>query len=259
MNAPGHRSETELRRIIRLNRWVLWLSKHWLAIALVILGLYVGLALAAPALMAVGAEGPANVLYAFYSPMCHQFAFRSWFLFGDQYAYPREAAGSANLTSFEAYATTDPHFDGLNLANWSSELQLKSRSFKGNEEMGFKTALCERDMAIYGAMFLAGLLYGRFRNRLRPAPIWLYLILGLGPVGLDGFSQLLSYAPFEFWPVRETLPAYRLVTGALFGTMNIWLAFPYLQMSMHETMETVELKLAQAYARLDMLRPDRAV
>lgn|SRR5690554_947729 len=258
MTASGQRSESELRRIIKLNRWVLWLSKHWLAIALVILGLYVGLALAAPVLMAVGAEGPANVLYAFYSPMCHQFAFRSWFLFGDQHAYPRQVAGSS-LTSFEAYAANDPHFHGLNLGHWTADLQLRSRSFKGNEDMGFKTALCERDMLIYGAMFLAGLLYGRVRNRLRPAPIWLYLILGLGPVGLDGFSQLLSYPPFEFWPVRETLPTYRALTGALFGVMNIWLAFPYLQMSMRETMETVEIKLAQAYARLETMRPDSAV
>jgi len=125
--------------------------------------------------------------------------------------------------------------------------------------MGYKTALCERDLLIYGAMLLAGLLYGLVRDRLRPAPIWLYLILGLGPIGLDGFSQLLSYPPFEFWPVRETLPTYRAVTGALFGVMNVWLAFPYLQISMRETMETVETKLAQAYARLDTLRPDRAV
>ena len=258
MTAPRPRSESELRRIIRLNRWVLWLSKHWLAIALVVLGLYVGLAVAAPVLMAAGAEGPANALYAFYGPLCHQFAFRSWFLFGDQVAYPRAAAGSS-LTSFETYAANDPHFQGVNLAHWSADLQLKSRSFKGNEEMGYKTALCERDLLIYGAMLLAGLLYGRVRDRLRPAPIWLYLILGLGPIGLDGFSQLLSYPPFEFWPVRETLPTYRAVTGALFGVMNVWLAFPYLQMSMHETMETVESKLAQAYARLDTLRPDRAV
>jgi len=252
------RSERELRRIIRMNRWVLWLSKHWLAIALTVLGLYVGLALLAPVLMAVGLDGPANVLYTFYSPMCHQFAFRSWFLFGDQIAYPRHVAGS-DLTSFEAYAATDPHFHGVDLTRWTADLQLKSRSFKGNETMGFKTALCERDMLIYGAMFLAGLLYGRVRNRLRPAPIWLYLILGLGPIGLDGFSQLLSYPPFEFWPVRETLPAYRALTGALFGVMNIWLAFPYLQTSMRETMATVENKLAQAYARLETMRPDSAI
>jgi len=59
--------------------------------------------------------------------------------------------------------------------------------------------------------------------------------------------------------VRETLPAYRALTGALFGVMNIWLAFPYLQTSMRETMATVENKLAQAYARLETMRPDSAI
>lgn len=258
MTSPHAYTEDQLRRAIRLNRAVLWLSRHWLNIALVILALYVGLALAAPVLMEVGAEGPANALYTLYSPLCHQFAFRSWFLFGHQHSYPRAVAGS-DQASFESFAASDPHFAEVNLTRWTADLQLKSRSFKGNEEMGYKTALCERDIMIYAAMLLGGLLYSRVRDRLRPAPIWLYIFLGLGPIGVDGFSQLLSYPPFEFWPVRETLPAYRALTGALFGAMNIWLAFPYLQMSMRETMETVEIKLAQAYARLGELRAGGAV
>lgn len=257
MTISQPQAEARVRRAIRLNRGVLWLSQHWLAIALTILALYVGLALAAPVLMELGAEGPADVIYTLYSPLCHQFAFRSWFLFGDQLAYPRAAAGS-DLVTFETYAARDPHFAGVDLARWSADLQLKARSFHGNEAMGFKTALCERDMLIYAAMLVAGLLYGLVRDRLRPAPIWLYLFLGLGPIGLDGFSQLLSYPPFGFWPVRETLPGYRALTGALFGAMNIWLAFPYLQMSMVETKETVEAKLAQAHARLRELRADAA-
>ncbi len=68
-------------------------------------------------------------------------------------------------------------------------------------------------------------------------------------MGLDGFSQMFSYAPFEFWPVRETLPGYRLLTGALFGLMNVWLAFPYLESSMRETIEAVGEKLALAERR----------
>jgi len=105
--------------------------------------------------MEVGAEGPANVLYTLYSPLCHQFAFRSWFLFGQQYSYPRAVAGS-DQASFESFAASDPHFADVNLTRWTADLQLKSRSFKGNEEMGYKTALCERDMMIYAAMLLGG-------------------------------------------------------------------------------------------------------
>ncbi|HEX3054089.1 MAG TPA: hypothetical protein VHP83_25770, partial [Aggregatilineaceae bacterium] len=77
-------TEAQLQRTLRASRRVLWLSQHWLAIALMILFLYVGLALTAPVLMEIGATGPGNALYTIYSPMCHQFAFRSMFFFGDQ-------------------------------------------------------------------------------------------------------------------------------------------------------------------------------
>ncbi|HML21056.1 MAG TPA: DUF2085 domain-containing protein [Aggregatilinea sp.] len=253
MKNPPVRSEAELNRLVRINRWVLRLSRHWLVIALLFLFLYIGLSLTAPVLMKAGAEGPANLIYTIYSPLCHQFAFRSWFFFGDQLTYPREVAGS-DLTPFEVYAARDPHFAGLDLYQWTADLQLQSRSFKGNEEMGYKTALCERDVAIYGMMALAGVAFIFVRKRLRPAPVWLYVLLGLGPIGLDGFSQLLSYPPFELWPVRETLPIYRLLTGMMFGLMNIWLAFPYLEMSMRDTADAVEAKLAQAEQRLSELR-----
>jgi uncharacterized membrane protein len=248
-NTPTQRSAAEIRGIIRLNRWVLRLSRSWLIVVLVFLVVYVGLSLVAPVLMKAGYEGAADVIYTIYSPMCHQFAFRSWFLFGDQLVYPREAAGSS-LASFEEYASSDPHFEGLDLYQWSSTLQLRARSFHGNQRMGYKTALCQRDVAIYTAMLLAGLCFIPLRRRLRPVPIWLYLFLGLVPIGLDGFSQLMSYPPLEFWPVRETLPGYRVLTGALFGIMNVWLAFPYLEMSMRETMEAIEAKLVVAEQRL---------
>ncbi len=36
---------------------------------------------------------PANVIYAIYKPLCHQFGFRSFFLFGEQPYYPLKEAG----------------------------------------------------------------------------------------------------------------------------------------------------------------------
>ena len=38
-------------------------------------------------------NGAANVVYKMYSPLCHQWAFRSFFLFGEQAYYPHAAAG----------------------------------------------------------------------------------------------------------------------------------------------------------------------
>jgi uncharacterized membrane protein len=245
----------ELQKTMRSSRRALFLSRHWIVFALAFLFLYTGLSLLAPVFMKAGMEGPANVLYKVYSPMCHQFAFRSWFFFGDQMAYPRAEADSS-LTSFEEaiQASGDDHFGAIDLYTWSADLQLRARAFRGNEQMGYKTALCERDVAIYGAMFLAGLLFIRVRHWLRPAPVWLYLILGLGPIGLDGVSQLFSYPPLELWPIRETLPGFRLLTGALFGIMNVWLAFPYIERSTRDGIDTLENRLAHAEERLAELQ-----
>ena len=248
MSSRRARPEQELQGSPRANIWVLRLSRNWLNIALVLLLIYTGLSLLPPVLMETGFEGAADVLYTVYSPLCHQFAFRSWFFFGHQHAYPREIAGS-ELESFEMHAARDPHFAGIDVGEWSADLQLASRSFRGNDEMGYKTALCERDVAIYAAMFLAGLAFGLVRRRLRHAPIWLYLVLGLAPIGIDGFSQLISYPPFGYWPLRESLPGFRVLTGALFGMMNVWLAFPYLEASMQETVQRIEARLAMARRR----------
>jgi uncharacterized membrane protein len=242
-------NEREIQKIINSNRTVLRWSGRWLPLALWFFGIYTGLALAAPVLMRMGAEGPANVLYKVYSPLCHQFAFRSWFMFGEQSAYPREVS-EANSGTFEEYASRDPYFRDIDLTQWTADLQLRSREFKGNKEMGYKTALCERDVAIYATMFLAGLAYTLVRGKLRPVPFWLYLLLGVGPIGLDGFSQMLSYPPFDLWPVRETLPAFRILTGAMFGLMNVWLAFPYLEMSMSESMRTARNRIEIGEERL---------
>jgi uncharacterized membrane protein len=249
MSSAGMYGEAQLRRTIRTNRRFLRLSRNWLKIALIFLFLYTGLSLTAPVLMKAGYDRAANVIYTIYAPMCHQFAFRSWFVFGDQVVYPREVAGS-DLKSFEAYVSQDPHFEGIDPYEWSADMQFAARSFKGNEEMGYKTALCERDVAIYGAMFLVGLLFAGVRRWLRPAPLWLYLILGLMPIGLDGFSQMFSYPPFGYWPTRETLPLFRVLTGALFGSMNVWLAFPYLEQSMRETVDVIEERIKTARQRL---------
>lgn len=241
------RDEVSRRRAIRAHRWVLALSRHWLKGVALFFGLYVGLPFVAPVLMQAGAVAPAQAIYTIYSPMCHQFAFRSWFLFGEQPAYPREAANVEWLDSYEAFADDDPFFDGApDIKTWSAELQILSRQFVGNPEMGYKVALCERDIAIYGALFLATLGFAFVRDRLRPVPLWLYLILGLGPIGIDGFSQLLSNPPISLWAVRESTPLFRTVTGALFGLMNAWLALPYLEEAMRDTRLQVEEKLRNA-------------
>lgn len=245
---------------LMLNIFVLRLARNWLRIIITILAVYVTLPFLAPTLMRLGVTGPAGVIYTLYSPFCHQFAFRSFFLYGDQQTYPRAIVGGEQ-TAFEAYAINSPafresfsYYSGIpandileaDLAPFSPALQFAARDFRGDEMMGYKTTLCERDITIYLALLTGALIFSRVRMRLRPIPLWLYVILGLMPIGIDGLSQMLGYPPFSLWPPRETLPAFRVITGALFGLASAWLAFPYMEISMLETRIEIEDKLRAA-------------
>jgi uncharacterized membrane protein len=234
---------------VRANRWALGLSRHWLRWVLLVIGIYVGLPFVAPTLMHFGLTGPGRALYTVYSPLCHQFAFRSFFLFGEQPAYPREAAHVPGLQPYEAFTTDINAAEGTatDLSQWTVDLELLSRDFVGNQRMGYKVALCERDISIYGTMFIAGLIFAipYVRRHLRPVPLWLYVLLGLMPIAIDGFSQLLGYPPFNLWAARETTPFFRVLTGAAFGFMNAWLAFPYLEETAHQAVVELERKFAR--------------
>jgi uncharacterized membrane protein len=245
---------------LRANLFLLSISRHWLRIVSIILAIYVSLPVVAPTLLKAGVTEPGRLLYTLYSPFCHQYAFRTLFLFGEQPAYPRYNSSGANgLMPFETYVQDLPEFAPdrvVSLLSVNAEIgdiyaftpgfQGAAREFLGNERMGYKMTLCARDMAIYGGLLVGALIFSRVRQRLRPVPLVIYVILGLAPIAIDGFSQLLGYPPFNLWPPRETTPIFRVITGALFGIMNAWLGFPYLEMSMRETAEDIETKLQRA-------------
>ncbi|MCA9985999.1 MAG: DUF2085 domain-containing protein [Anaerolineales bacterium] len=240
--------------VLGLDRFIYRVSKRWLLVFNIIVAIYVGLPLLAPVLMNAGATGPARAIYVAYSPFCHQMVTRSFFVGGDQYAYPRSLAGT-NLTSFEETVKDVPEFAGINMSddNWGQIFAI-ARTYLGNDEMGYKTALCQRDMAIYGFILLGGILYAILRRRfdIKPLPVWAFILIGMGPIGLDGFSQLfgymsLSFADGSFWAnlfgllgVRESPPLIRSLTGAWFGLTLVWLAYPHVNEGMKQT--TIELK-----------------
>jgi uncharacterized membrane protein len=191
-----------------------WLSRHWLAAFNGFVGVFLGLSFLAPVLMKIGATAPARWIYAVYSATCHQLGFRSFFLFGEQLFYPR--------AEFQAVTGIDPN------DIWAS------RAFIGNGLFGYKIALCERCVAIYGAILIAGLAFAFLRGRIKPLHWALWIALGIIPIGLDGGSQLLSYLPFFSFPARESTPLLRVITGVLFGLTSVWFAYPYMQESMDE-------------------------
>lgn len=229
-------------RISGADRVVFWVSKHYLALLNLAMLFYFGLPILAPVLMKAGATAPARVIYAVYKPLCHQFGFRSFFLFGEQAFYPLSEAGIRGAVTFEE-AT------GISgLENPTAYSRVEARNFVGNETMGYKMALCERDMAIYSAIFLFGLLYALSGRRVKSLHWLLWIVIGLGPVGLDGFSQLFSQMEWSWLthilPYRESTPLLRVLTGGLFGFATAWFAYPSIEASMSETRQFFIKKFA---------------
>lgn len=224
-------------QLSRTDRAGHWFSRHYLALLNLILFLYVGLPFLAPVLMNAGYPQAARPIYSLYGAVCHQLAFRSWFLFGDQPIYPRGAAGLEGYQSFQQATGIDEDDPSQLLA---------ARDFIGNEQVGYKVAFCQRDVAIYGGMLVFGLLFAATGRRIRPLHWALWILIGIAPIAIDGFSQLLSQFPgFSLWEYRESTPLLRTLTGALFGFTTAWFGFPLLEESMAETRVMVASKKAR--------------
>ena len=225
-----------------IDRLALGLSRHWLLIAVLALGLWVLLPWLAPALMAAGLERGARLIYTFYSFQCHQLPQRSYFLFGPRLMYPM-----ADINA--AWPYTD-HF--------------RLRQFIGTPEMGYKVAWSDRMVSLYTPLFIGGLLFAlasragtmRWRSRTerpwRPLPVRRWL-LALVPIFVDGFTHMISDAIHPIYGFRDSnawlaaltnnafAPTFyagdalgsfnwwmRLLTGLLAGFATVWLVYPHL-------------------------------
>ncbi len=224
------------------DRAMFWMSRHYLALVNAFMFLYFGLAVFAPVLMKAGATIPANVLYTIYKPLCHQFGFRSFFLFGEQAYYPLKEAGIPKVLTFDEITGFQ------DLRNPAAYARLQARQFTGNETVGYKMALCERDIAIYSGIFLFGLIFALTERRIKPLHWMVWVVLGMGPIGLDGFSQLFSQMDWGFLasilPYRESTPFLRVLTGVIFGVATAWFAYPYMEESFSETRQFFVKKFA---------------
>ncbi len=169
-----------------------WVARHWLAELNALVALFLAGGLLAPLLHAAGFRSAAETVYDFYLAACHEWAFRTFFLFGPRATYSRE--------QLEAMAV-DPF------------------RFAGSDTAGWKMALCERDLAIFLGLLVFGVLYGlRWRRAgLRPASYAAYAVL-IAPMALDGLTQLPGW--------RESTWEQRVSTGLLFGLASAWLLFP---------------------------------
>ena len=221
-----------VRKKNKMDRFSYWITKHYLAVINGFLIIFVGLPFLAPVLMKYGLEAPAMVIYRVYRTTCHQLAFRSFFLFGEQGFYPKESANIEGVITFDE-AT---HLGEEN----SSEDLLEARDFVGSEQAGYKIALCQRDVAIYLGILLFNFLFMLTRRRIPALPWYLWIIFGLLPVGLDGLSQLFSQPPLSFISFRESTPLLRVITGFLFGFSTAWFGIPNVELAMKDSLEIME-------------------
>lgn len=206
---PETRADTVADRVTRLSaiviRIVVAVAKHWPFLITVAFAIQAVLPILAPVLMATGHVAAARLIYTLYTPFCHQLPERSFFLFGPQATY--------TLHELEALV--------------GSDVPLR---YIGNPAIGFKMAVCQRDIATYLALWGASLAFIPLRRRLRPLPIKFFILLCV-PMAIDGFGQLLM-----LW---KSTSFSRVVSGALFGIACVWLSYPYIEAGMQDVVRTL--------------------
>jgi uncharacterized membrane protein len=138
-----------------------------------------------------------STLQAIYVPACHQLADRSVCYFQDG---SFGDCNRDNVTVVGRQQVVDDH--GI---------------------LGYKFPVCARDVGIYGAMILGGLIF-LFVRRIdeREVPPLIYFIIVLIPIGIDGGTQLIM--------LRESTNALRLITGFIAGVAIPFYLIPMLNM-----------------------------
>jgi uncharacterized membrane protein len=154
------------------DQFVCWFLRHWLALLLAPMLLFVTVPFLAPAAMAAGWTTLGEAIYWFYTPFCHQLPQRSWFLFGEKLTY-----------TLAEINQVFPYTDAWTL-----------RRFYGTPVMGWKVAWSDRMISFYTLTPLFGLLYALLRQvgwRVQPLSLQV-LLWTLAPLLLDGFTHLLN-------------------------------------------------------------------
>lgn len=191
-----------------LDRWIAFVARSWAGIYLIGLGGFLALPIAAPILAMRGHERAAAWIYSAYRLSCHQLPHHSWFLGGlrGHYAWSELQPATGLALDAASLAFHHPITDPI---------------------LGYQLAFCQRDLAIWSALFLAsfGLLLLRRRRSVAALNLRWYL-LALAPMAVDGLTQLVG--------LRESTPLLRSVTGAIFGIATAWLVVPLLDEGFRE-------------------------
>lgn len=222
---PERSDDQKRYTMTRMESFAHWFSKSYAWVISLIILIFTALTFLPPVLAANGKNAAALSGYKFYSVLCHQLAFRSYFINGEQYYYPRAQANIPNIITYEE------------LTGMPAEDIRFARDYIGNEVAGYKVALCQRDLAIYVALGLFGILFELSGKRIKGMRWYIWMLIALFPIAIDGASQLpgLSTGWPEWLPIRESTPLLRTITGTLFGAGTGWYMYPLMEDSIKET------------------------
>jgi uncharacterized membrane protein len=240
--SSNRRPVTGLARslILWVNRQILWLAQHWLAVFNSFFLLYVGLPFLAPVLLANGYAGAANAIYGFYRSACHQLPSRSYFVLGEQVAVCHRdvAIYGAFLVGGLGYNFVRPHLKPPQLrwyvfALWpialDAGMQLASDWLYNGVSMGALWAIGLIALGLTSAI----LRYFKYLT-------WhSFLYFSAGPLAL---IYLKYFGPYHSDLFRRT------VSGLIFGLTTVWLAYPYLEDTFRDIRRQVSATLAKASA-----------
>jgi uncharacterized membrane protein len=194
--------------------FIKWFQNYYIHIFIIILFLFLLIAFLAPLMMHLGYDRLGNAIYSVYSSLCHQFAHRSWFLFGQQSHYPIVKG------NFLSERTLTEVF-----GNNTTEMNI-SRKIIGNQEAGYKVAICQRDVMIYFSLLVFSILFYFFKNKIKKIPFMYWIIFAIMPIAIDGIWQLLTTIKLFNFPNHESTPLIRSITGGLFGFFSGWYILP---------------------------------
>lgn len=139
-------------------------------------------------------------IYTAFSPFCHQLTSRSLCI---------SAQGSITDCTSQNGIPSYSHAVVVHLDDYI---------------LGYKFPVCSRDVAIYLAMLIGGILYP-FVRKIESTEIpnkW-FLVLAIIPIALDGTTQLFT--------LRESTNALRIITGAIAGFTIPFYLLPMLNMA----------------------------
>jgi uncharacterized membrane protein len=212
----------------RLSMWfnhrMLWLSKHWLAIANTFFFTYVGLPFLAPILMAAGFTRAANTIYQMYNLVCHQLPTRTYFVFGEQVAMCQRCIAIYLTLAIGGIVFNLVRFRALSF-KWYILFALPMALDGGS---AFVSELAQViPLWIFWVMWTVIVLITAIVMFKQQILFWQMWVVFAG-----GF---LALAYLQFVGLRISDATFRTVTGAVFGIGTVWYAYPILEEGFKDT------------------------